>query len=55
MAFVAKVTTTIAVAAWDVGLTLINLVTPKRKVGKVTPAGHPGEDGKWPDFVAPNE
>ncbi|KAG6906591.1 hypothetical protein DXG01_012994 [Tephrocybe rancida] len=50
-----KYITLFTVAVWDIGLTLANLVTPKRKVGKVTPAGHPGEDGKWPEFIAPKE
>ncbi|KAG6810652.1 hypothetical protein H0H92_010915 [Tricholoma furcatifolium] len=45
----------IYVAVWDIGLTLINLVTPKRKVGQVTPAGHPGADGKWPEYIPPKE
>ncbi|KAG6914490.1 hypothetical protein DXG01_016951 [Tephrocybe rancida] len=47
--------TLLPVALWDIGLTLVNLITPKRKVGKVTPAGHPGEGGKWPEFIAPKE
>ncbi|KAF8065051.1 Chloroperoxidase [Lyophyllum atratum] len=52
---IVKVTTDIGIFAWDIGLTLVNLVAPKRKVGKVTPAGHPGADGVWPDFIAPKE
>ncbi|GLB39741.1 putative peroxidase, family 2 [Lyophyllum shimeji] len=52
---IAKVTTDLGVLAWDVGLTLFNLVIPKRKEGKVTPAGHPGADGKWPEYIAPKE
>ncbi|KAG6826659.1 hypothetical protein H0H92_014950 [Tricholoma furcatifolium] len=55
MSFVSKVTQGVYVAVWDIGLTLINLVTPKRKVGRVTPAGHPGADGKWPEYIAPKE
>ncbi|KAG6816634.1 hypothetical protein H0H87_004481 [Tephrocybe sp. NHM501043] len=55
MASVVKLPTFLAVAAWDIGLTLINLLTPKRKVGKVTPSGHPGEDGKWPEFIPAQE
>ncbi|KAG6901826.1 hypothetical protein C0995_007533 [Termitomyces sp. Mi166 len=45
----------IGLAVWDVSLTLVNLVTPKRKVGKVTPAGHPGADGKWPEYIPAKE
>ncbi|KAF5384451.1 hypothetical protein D9615_003404 [Tricholomella constricta] len=52
---IAKVSTDVAVLVWDVSLTLLNLVTPKRKVGKVTPTGHPGADGKWPEFIPPKE
>ncbi|KIJ98668.1 hypothetical protein K443DRAFT_198956 [Laccaria amethystina LaAM-08-1] len=43
------------VFSWDLGLTLINFVTPSRKVDHVTPAGHPGEGGKWPEYIAPKE
>jgi len=43
------------VFSWDFGLTLINFVLPRRKVGHVTPAGHPGEGGKWPEYIAPKE
>jgi len=49
------ITQDIGIFFWDIGLTLINLVSPKRKVGKVTPAGHPGADGKWPEFIPPKE
>ncbi|KAG5652648.1 hypothetical protein H0H81_004204 [Sphagnurus paluster] len=52
---IAKVTTDIAVLAWDVSLTLINLVSPKRKVGQVTPHGYAGVDGKWPEFIPAKE
>ncbi|KAJ7148755.1 Chloroperoxidase [Mycena crocata] len=40
---------------WDVGLTLINLVAPKKKIGSVVPQGLPGAGGKWPQFVPPKE
>jgi len=46
---------TLGVGAWDIYLTLLNLVSPSRKVGHVTPAGHPGFDGKWPEWVSPKE
>ncbi|KAG6913428.1 hypothetical protein DXG01_006864 [Tephrocybe rancida] len=55
MALVRKVAQGAALAVWDVGLTLMNLITPRRKVGKVTPAGHPGADGTWPEFIASKE
>lgn len=55
LSFAVKVVQDIGIAVWDVGLTLVNLVMPKRKVGKVTPAGHPGADGKWPEYIPPKE
>ncbi|KAI5991716.1 Chloroperoxidase [Pisolithus marmoratus] len=36
--------------AWDVILSLGNLVRFKRPVGKVTPEGHPGYGGYWPEY-----
>jgi len=44
-----------AVFTWDASLTLKNTIAPQRPVGKVTPKGHPGFDGKWPEYVAPKE
>ena len=44
-AFMAKV------MAWDAGCTFLNMVTPSRKPGSVTPHGSLGADGKWPEFV----
>ncbi|KAF8957521.1 Chloroperoxidase [Flammula alnicola] len=43
------------VFTWDIGLTLYNLLTPSRKIGHVTPAGHPGAEGKWPEYVPPKD
>ncbi|THH09789.1 heme-thiolate peroxidase [Bondarzewia mesenterica] len=40
---------------WDFGLFLYNIFAPLRVRGKVTPAGHPGAGGKWPEYVAPKE
>ena len=45
----------IGVFTWDFGLFLLNLVTPNRKVDHVTPQGHPGVDGKWPEFIPAKE
>ncbi|KAJ7099862.1 Chloroperoxidase [Mycena crocata] len=50
-----KVFQNIYIFIWDVGLTLINLVTPKKKIGSVVPSGRPGAGGKWPEFVPPKE
>ncbi|KAG6885218.1 hypothetical protein C0993_004778 [Termitomyces sp. T159_Od127] len=55
LSFAVKVVQDIGIAVWDVSLTLVNLVMPKRKVGKVTPVGHPGADGKWPEYIPPKE
>jgi len=40
---------------WDLSLSIINLFTFKRKVGHVTPKGHPGEGGAWPEYIPPKE
>jgi hypothetical protein len=40
---------------WDLALVLVNLVTFKRKVGRVTPKGQPGEGGIWPEYIPPRE
>ena len=40
---------------WDLSLILVNLITFKRKVGRVTPIGHPGEGGVWPEYIPPRE
>lgn len=45
----------VAVFAWDFGLEIVNVATPKRKVGHVTPEGEAGAGGKWPEYVAPKE
>jgi len=45
----------IGVFTWDFGLVLYNLVTPSRRVGHVTPHGHPGAGGKWPDHIPPKD
>ncbi|KAH0829073.1 hypothetical protein J3R83DRAFT_2533 [Lanmaoa asiatica] len=40
---------------WDFFLTLGNLVRFSRPVGKVTPEGHPGFGGYWPEYRPPQE
>jgi hypothetical protein len=45
----------LGIFAWDLSLTLINLITLKRPVGKVTPEGHPGFGGNWPEYIPPQE
>jgi len=45
----------LGVFTWDFGLALYNLVTPSRKAGHVTPEGHPGAGGKWPDHIPPKD
>ena len=38
---------------WDLSLVIVNLVTFKRKIASVTPKGHPGEGGAWPEYIPP--
>lgn len=40
---------------WDIFLTLGNVVRFSRPVGKVTPEGHPGYGGVWPEYRPPQE
>jgi hypothetical protein len=41
--------------SWDFSLAFVNLITFKRKVGRVTPKGQPGEGGVWPEYSPPRE
>jgi hypothetical protein len=41
--------------SWDALLTLLNLVLPNKPVGRVTPNGHPGFEGKWPEYIPGKE
>jgi hypothetical protein len=43
------------IRSWDIILTLLNLVEKKRRIGAVTPEGHPGYGGYWPEFKPPGE
>jgi hypothetical protein len=45
----------IGLVGWDLSLAFINLITFKRKVGRVTPKGQPGEGGVWPEYSPPRE
>ncbi|KAI9462010.1 Cloroperoxidase [Lactarius psammicola] len=38
---------------WDLSLVFVNLFTIKREIGSVTPKGHPGEGGVWPEYIPP--
>jgi len=40
---------------WDTTLALLNLVRFNRPVGRVTPEGHPGYGGYWPEYRPPQE
>jgi hypothetical protein len=42
-------------SSWDLSLVLVNLITFKRKVGRVTPNGHPGEGCVWPEYIPPRQ
>jgi len=41
--------------SWDALLALANLISPNKPVGKITPEGHPGFGGKWPEYVPRKE
>lgn len=45
----------VGLMGWDFSLALVNLITFKRKVGRVTPKGLPGEGGVWPEYSPPRE
>ncbi|KAG6337016.1 hypothetical protein ID866_2076 [Astraeus odoratus] len=53
--FIYKVFLYQGIFSWDVVLAVLNLVRFKRPVGKVTPEGHPGYGGYWPEYRAPQE
>ena len=40
---------------WDIGLYLLNFVTPKYEPGQVVPKGSPGHNLTWPEYVPPKE
>ncbi|KAJ7437208.1 Chloroperoxidase [Mycena galericulata] len=40
---------------WDAWLTVVNLLTPNKKIGSIVPQGTPGFGGKWPEYVPPTE
>ncbi|KAF5325386.1 hypothetical protein D9619_009881 [Psilocybe cf. subviscida] len=44
-----------AMFTWDFGLTAVNWVSPNLKPDAVTPPGHPGAGGKWPEYVPPKD
>ena len=45
----------VGLMGWDFSLALVNLITFKRKVGRVTPKGQPGEGGVWPEYSPPRK
>jgi hypothetical protein len=55
MSFIVKFFHDVAFLSWDAGLSVINLFLPRRPEGKVTPEGHPGFGGKWPEFIPPKD
>ena len=38
---------------WDASLTVINIITPKKKQGYVVADGCPSFGGQWPEYAAP--
>ena len=53
--FFSVLATASLVIAWDSVLSLLNLFTPKREVGKVVLPGNPGCGGKWPKYIPPKD
>ncbi|KAG1867269.1 hypothetical protein DFJ58DRAFT_723944 [Suillus subalutaceus] len=45
----------LGILSWDVLLTLSNLVRRSRRIRHVTPEGHPGYGGYWPEYRPPKE
>ncbi|KAK7049805.1 hypothetical protein VNI00_005235 [Paramarasmius palmivorus] len=45
----------IGVYTWDLYLVVVNTVTPSKKTGSVVPEGHPGFQGRWPEYIPPKE
>ena len=43
------------IITWDLSLVLVNLLTFKRKIASVTPKGHPGAGGNWPEYIPPRD
>jgi hypothetical protein len=37
----------------DLLLAIGNLLTPKKSLAKIVPEGHPGFEGKWPEYIPP--
>ncbi|KAG2144105.1 Chloroperoxidase [Suillus bovinus] len=52
---VSRIFLDIGVFSWDILLTLSNLVRRKLRIGHVTPHGHPGYGGYWPEYKPPKE
>ena len=50
-----KILTDLFVMTWDLWLAALNIILPKRKSGHVVPAGVPGHNGRWPEYVAPKK
>ncbi|KAI9459320.1 Cloroperoxidase [Russula earlei] len=45
----------VGLTLWDFSLFLVNVLTLKRRVGRVTPKGQPGEGGIWPEYAPPRK
>jgi len=45
----------VGLTLWDFSLFLVNVLTLKRRVGRVTPKGQPGEGGIWPEYIPPRQ
>ena len=45
----------VAIAVWDGGLAIFNLVAPNLPANAVVPENWPGARGVWPQYVPPGE
>ncbi|KAF2670327.1 Cloroperoxidase [Microthyrium microscopicum] len=52
---IAKPFINLFIFSWDFVLFILNVITPNLKPGHVVPAGHPGHNLQWPEYVPPKE
>ncbi|KXN88410.1 Putative sterigmatocystin biosynthesis peroxidase stcC [Leucoagaricus sp. SymC.cos] len=55
MSFIFNFIHSTGVLIWDTSLALVNLVLPSRPEERVTPEGHPGFGGNWPEYIPPKD
>jgi len=55
MGIIQSILLNVYIFSYDPFLTLFNVILPNKPIGKVTPKGHPGFGGKWPEWVPRKE